>query len=301
MIHLSDEPLWPYLFEIALQPESESAILTGGLGLRLKRAFLEMNNHKMLLPEVPELRATSDLDLLLRMHLWTEVDPITGDKPAKGFRQMLISLGYEDALQSWNFKKDFEGIENKFVILDLQARMPKNGEKVNVRDGQVGRGMKVNLSGLATPEAFAVDDSPIEIRITNSAQETTIHVPHPYAWLNLKVAAANDWHLEVNGKIEPKKPLENGDSRRLKHVFDVYPIVGMMTAEELSQAEEIARNYADHPKAMEIRDAAKDLYGSRESIGSQAVRTYNGGAWAEHFNDNYGDFWDALSQALGIS
>lgn len=297
MIYLAQEPLWPYLHEIAMRPETTGSILTGGLGLRLKKAFLEQVGATCLFREVPELRATSDLDLLLRLRLWTEPEQ------AIAFRAALRELEYDVILHSWHFQKPFHGVEGKLVKLDLQARPPRDHEvdKVKVKRNQVGREMGTELAGLLTPEAFAVDDSPIEIRITNSAQETTIHVPHPYAWLNLKVAAANDWYSEVNGKIEPKKPLENGDSRRLKHVFDVYPIVGMMTAEELSQAEEIAQNYAGHPKAMEIRNAASDLYGLRESIGSQAVRTYNDGAWAEHFDENYEVFWEALSRALRIS
>jgi hypothetical protein len=300
MISLTEEPLWPYLHEIAARPETKGTILTGGLGLRVKKAYLDQLGDACLFREVPELRATADLDFLLRLQLWTEVER------AIAFRKALGELGYDVILHSWHFQKPFEGQEGRRVKLDLQARPPREGEAVKVRKKQVGKEMGTELAGYLTPEAFAVDDSPIEIPITHQEVNTSILVPHPYAWLNLKVAAANDWRRELGGEIEPKfvKDAEGKptDARvREKHVTDVYSIVGMMTEAELTQAEQLTGNYSDHAKAQEIRSAAQTLYGSRESQGSLAIRTYNAGTWAEHFDTNYEVFWDALSRSLGIS
>lgn len=302
MIQLTDEPLWPSLVEIAMRPEARNAILAGGLGLRLKRALLIAKGSTTLFDEVPELRATSDLDFLLSLNLWMKADPSTGELTAKAFRNMLLDLGYVDALQSWQFKKPMPGRENWAVKVDLQARLPVDGErdKVKVKAGQVGRKMKVNLSGLATPEAFAVDDLPIEVALSAGGESASILVPHPYAWLNLKSAAAFDWLNEIRGLIAPKKPLENGDSRRLKHVSDVYAVVGMMTEDELLQAQRLALNYAGHEKAIQIRNAAQELYGKIDSPGSTAIRAHQGGEWAEHFVENYEAFWDALRRVLAI-
>jgi hypothetical protein len=291
------------------RPEGKAGVLAGGLGLRLKRDFLNLTNAKTLFDVVPELRATSDMDFLLRMDLWAKKDEGTGEFPAKGFRAMLVELGYQDVINSWNFKKPYAGIDGKFVVLDLQARLPKSDDEgktieaeegIKVKDNQVGRGMKVNLSGLVTPEAFAFEDSPIEFEIENGGGTASIQVPHPYAWLNLKVAAAQDWLLEIEGGKTPKKPLDNGDSRRLKHVTDVYIIVGMMTDEELTLAERLASKYVDLLIAKTIREGAKALFGTKESEGCLAIKAHNGGELSAHFDENYEVFWDALSRALGV-
>ena len=304
-----DEPLLPYLFEIVSRPEGKAGVLAGGLGLRLKRDFLNLTNAKTLFDVVPELRATSDMDFLLRMDLWAKKDERTGEFPAKGFRAMLVELGYQHVLNSWKLRKPYSGIEGKFVELDLQARLPQkdsSGQKIEaemlikVKEKQVGREMGVNLSGLATPEAFAFEESPISIEIQLDDRKAVVQVPHPYAWLNLKVTAATDWWLEINGEKKPKKPLDNGDSRRLKHVTDVYIIVGMMTEEELTLAETLALKYVNLPIARTIREGAKALFGTRESEGCLAIKAHNNGELSGHFDENYDVFWDALSRALCV-
>lgn len=300
MIHMPEEPLWPHLIEIARRRESQRAVLAGGLGLRLKKAHLTYVNAKTVFTELVELRPTVDIDLFLRIDLWIDRDV------AKDFRAMLDDLGYKPVVPNWRFEKPLANVNGKTAKLDLMARQPTEGEDVKVSLPRVGTGQKIGIHGHLAEEAFAIDTETLTVTLATEDTTVNIQVAHPYAYLNLKVAAANDWVRELREEIKPRFVLNaDGSSTearvREKHVTDVYAIVGMMTAEELSQAEDIARNYADHPKAKEIRDAAKDLYGSKESIGSQAVSTYNNGAWADHFDGNYGKFWDALSQALGIS
>ena len=293
------EPLLPYLFEIAAKPEVQGTVLAGGLGIRLKKEKVVSEGAVTVFDEIPELRATSDIDLLLRIGLWIEPNQ------AKAFREVLKNLDYKVILHSWHFQKPFHGSDSKRVKLDLQAREPLEDEQVKVKRKQVGKEMGTELAGYLTPEAFAVDDMPIEIEITHEGELASILVPHPYAWLNLKIAAAHDWMLELKGEIEPKFVLDADGNptairTRVKHVSDVYALVGMMTGEELEQAEALADKYKDHPKAIEIRHAAAELYGSIASQGCQVISTHQGGAWREHLEVNYDRFWDALSQALGV-
>ncbi len=299
MIHLPDEPLWPHLVEIARSPESDGTVLAGGLGLRVKKAHIQYHNVETLFSELPDLRATTDIDLFLEIRLWTNA---TGRLP---LREALERMGYSSIKRDWKFIKDVEHIPNRKIVLDLMAREPADGEEVKAKAHRVGVDQAAETHGFKTPEAFAIEQSPIEVQLVDGSSSAALRIAHPYAYLNLKVAAANDWLLELREEIDPKFVFDaDGNPTearvRAKHVTDVYAVAGMMTEHELQKAQELAQKYADHPKAREIREAAFELYGAPDSQGSAAIRAYNNGAWTEHFDDNYEVFWDALSRALGI-
>jgi hypothetical protein len=122
---LKDDPLWPYLAEIIRCPEAEGIILAGGFGLRLKQYYLNgrkstANGQQItLLDELPEARATPDLDMFLNVNIWVETEKAHAlSKALRG------SLNYETVLHSWHFRKPLSEIQNRYVKLDLLARQP---------------------------------------------------------------------------------------------------------------------------------------------------------------------------------
>ncbi len=211
------DPLMPHLVELVARPEAQNAILAGGFGLRLRQAALRAVGATMLISEVPQARATQDLDLFLSVQVW-----MPPDEQATAFRSLLTELGYEEHWPTCQFRKPWKGGQNR-IKLDLQARRPTDAEsevKVKTKKGvsQVGKGMGYSVSGYETPEGFAVEDSPQSISVAHGDTTAIVRVPHPYAWLNLKVRAAHDWLSEDRGELAPKP----GADARLKHVFDVY-------------------------------------------------------------------------------
>jgi hypothetical protein len=294
------DPLLPHLVQLAARPESQGAILAGGFGLRVRQAYLRAQRVSVLIPEVPQARATQDLDMFLSVQMW--LPPEEGG--AQAFRDMLTELGYEVHVHSWIFRKQY-GDTGHRVKLDLQARTPdSNDVKVKrwsnpEKAPQVGRGMGVGLAGHETPEGFAVEDSPQSILIGYEERQAIVRVPHPYAWLNLKVRAAYDWLLEERGEIPPKTDDEL--SVRLKHPFDVYLLTASLTETELEEAVTLQANYREHEQAIHIRVMARELFAVENSPGIRAVQDYARRSGFGNLNLDHELFYqEGLREALGL-
>ena len=301
------DPLSPYLAEIIAMPEAEGVILSGGFGIRLKQYHLKQQREAMggqqitLVDEFPEARATQDLDLFLNVNIWVEKEKALALGAA-----LKEQLGYTTATHSWQYRKPMEGLEDRRVKLDLMARSPVPEEAVKVkrerRDKpmQVGRDMGTGISGRETPEAFAIDDTPTTLIFPYGGNENIVLVPHPYAWLNMKARAAYDWLLELRGSIG-EKLTNDGDRVRLKHVYDVYVLTTMLTAEELRQSALLAKKYAAHEEARKTQEQVIELYGSPDSVGIQAVEAYARQYMGTDLVIDHDLFWnEGLTTALGI-
>jgi hypothetical protein len=120
---MNDDPLLPYLFEIISQPEAEGMILGGGFGMRMKQQHLRESGQLTLVKDLPEARATQDLDVFLNLQLWIEKER------AIAYREMLLRLGYEVAVHSWRFRKpyspDVERNQHDGVGRSCQRRIRK--------------------------------------------------------------------------------------------------------------------------------------------------------------------------------
>jgi hypothetical protein len=251
-----------------------------------------------LIDDIPETRATQDLDLILNVGLWIEITK------AQSLCDVLQSrLGYETVLHNWQFRKPLPAAQDRYVKLDIQSRSPTAEERklVKVRGNpkQVGRDMKTGIAGRETPEAFAVDALPIALPVSFEGGHAAVFVPHPYAWLNMKVRAAYDWFLEQRGEVRPKLT-PNGDRIRLKHVYDVYVVTAMMTEKELTEASTLAELYQDHDEARKTREQARELYGKADAIGIQAIRAYASQSFRTSIDLDYDVFWEGLQTALNI-
>lgn len=292
-----DDPLVPYLVELMSYPQSEFAILAGGFGLRLRLARARSQPTRTLIPNIPQARATQDLDLFMSLDLWLSPDR------AMDFRKLLDDLGYQIKTHNWQFKSSPDD-NGKSITVDLQARNPEGlpikVERNKGRPNQVGGGMKTGATGFETLEGFAVEDSPQTVNLMYDNRQVKVKLPHPYAWLNLKIRAAYDWLREERGEIEPKnRPGEV--STRLKHPFDVYSIIASLTETELNECAVLAQKYRDHEQAKVIRQMAIELYGEISSPGTSAIRNYarvSGTQVEEIDHDLF--FGAGLKEALGL-
>lgn len=167
------------------------------------------------------------------------------------------------------------------------ARKPREDEdNIKVAPPRVGKGQA--LHGRLTPEAFAIDDAPQMVpvqglRTDGKIIRSTILLPHPYAWLNMKVRASADWL--TSGEVDREK--------RRKHVFDVYTLVAMLRQEDLEKAKELQEKYASCEEAKQVRRVMRTIFGHSTSPGfteaeRQALRRLD-----------HELFWDGLRLMLG--
>ena len=288
MTPLVNDPLMPHLMDIASDPASEGLILAGGFGMRLKQVELQRMGARTLIAPFPEARATQDLDFFLRIELFVQKER------GKAIRSLLDRLEYREKRRQWQFENAQDAdTPERSVIVDLLARDPdQTREAVKTKDFRVGSGAGIGLHGHETPEAFAVEDSPQPILVTalrtdRRAAEATVFVPHPFASLNMKVTAAHDWLRYIRGELTDRERSE-------KHAFDVYALVAMLTEQELTEAQEMATKYTDHPLAQANRRHIQELYGSPNARGFLAVRQQTGDTAL-----NYDVFWEGLRAVLG--
>ncbi len=253
--------LMPHLLDILSRPASQELILAGGFGMRIKQAHLRESGARTLINKMPTARATQDLDFFLRMEIFVQTER------GKAVREVLDELSYTEHTPKWQFSKALraEATAGEKIMVDLLARSPVSGEPVDVRNHRVGSRSGISLHGHETPEAFAVEDSPMQIPVRGALStgveiEASVFVPHPYSWINMKVKAAHDWLLMKQGKLE-KKPF------REKHAFDVYLLTAMLQELELEESEQMAQRYSLNPLAIEIGENAKTLFGARNSLG----------------------------------
>ena len=287
MIDPLPDPLLAHLLDIASDPASDDLILGGGFGIRVKQAYLKTNSLRTLLPDVPAARATQDLDFFLRLALFVQKER------GGAVRRLLDRLAYEEHTPKWQFGKPFDAATPDIrVKVDLLARTPRAGENVRVKSPRVGVGADINIHGRETPEAFAVEDSPLRVALlgvrSDGAQvSASILVPHPYASLNMKVKAAHDW-LQMEQGARARK------NNATRHVFDVYTLIAMLTETELDEAAELAATYESVIIAQNIRVCALALYGTEDAPGVVELRRQVRG------EINYPLFWTALQKTVGV-
>ncbi len=285
-----EDALLPHLFDIASDPASAGLILAGGLGIQIKRQYLRDMKAQTLIAfdTLPAVRPTQDIDFFLLIELFMT--------PEQGIatRSLLDKLAYQEYTPKWQFDKPLGPgfpAQSK-VIVDLLARSPRAEENVKFDSRRVGKASGTGLHGRHTPEAFAVEDAPLQLSVkgrkTNGDDtQANIFVPHVYAWINMKIMAAYDW-FQAQG-TEKAKP----DSA--KHAFDVYMLTAMLTEQEIATADMLAQKYARHPIAEQIKNYACVLYETPAAPGFREAQR-QAGRPIEH-----DVFWQGVCAVLGIA
>jgi hypothetical protein len=224
------EPLTKHLLDLLQTAPSDGFVLGGGFALRVKRTHLIKGKIRTLAEserqELPEARATSDLDLFLRIEIFSNRGR------GQGLRSAIDQLGYSERTPKWQFQKPLSAASrDQEMVLDLLARQPEVGSDVKVNSMRVGSRSGTDLHGLQTIEAFAVEDRAILCNVFDDGGVVgQVNVAHPFAMLNMKVRASHDWHRFRNGPW----PMRNNQlPPSAKHAFDCSLIVAMLTEPEL--------------------------------------------------------------------
>ena len=113
-----------------------------------------------------------------------------------------------------------------------------------------------------TPEAVTVGAMPTAIELGNATAPATVHLPHPFTYLVLKLHAFAD---QVNN---PAK--DNGRY----HAFDIYTTIALATEVEWQEMIELRSRYASAEPIIRADEIRAELFGEDTSLGLVRLREY---------------------------
>ncbi|MEP7074339.1 MAG: hypothetical protein ABI878_00905 [Acidobacteriota bacterium] len=256
-----DDPLGEELIRLAreLEPHEISLIVGGGYGLFLKTKQLLESKERTRIDPFPSARSTEDLDFFLQAEI------VSSDAKFRKIREVL-DKDYEpiSGAEYYQFKKKVltSGIAQPIKV-DFLAFPPESDELRKLVDVDVRRtapkGKNRVLHAHTTEEAFLVQETAIRIRITQGSN-AEIFIPHPFAYLFLKLNAVND---RIDDSV--KGPY---------HAFDVYRIIAMMTENEWNESTSLAKRYSDHRQFEKATAIVAEQFASEDSKGVILVKRF---------------------------
>jgi hypothetical protein len=119
-----------------------------------------------------------------------------------------------------------------------------------------------------TDEAVELDDRAEQILIVGSCSDgeaitCTIHVPHPFTYLMMKLFAFDD------RKNDAKKDVGR------HHAMDLFRIVGMMTESQYNTTVSLGSVYRDDERGERARQIVSDHFSKSTSLGMLRVREHH--------------------------
>lgn len=269
-------PIEPYLIELLelMDEQGLPLILAGGLGIKLKHRWvlrqIRDNGRRSSFKFIPDARATRDIDAFLGMEVFSRE---TAEGVAR-VRGLLEQLGYQPYEKARNFQfiKPFPPDPKQSIKIDLHAREPSADEeeftKVNhPRVGRKGSMAFRKLQGYRTPEAFAIDEGCQSLPLTGISPggvpfDGHVRVPHPFAQLCMKIAAAGDYE-----RSPPEERKKNGK----KHAFDIYLLIAMLDEAEMEQIQSFADRFSAVPAMTEIRATISEFFATADQAGRRTI------------------------------
>jgi hypothetical protein len=273
--------LVPYLFDLlaALAGKDISLMLVGGFALILRQEHLKATAQPTLITRLPPARATDDLDVMLGLELLANIEK------TQMLRDVFDALGYQAVVgrEFFQFKKQID--DHFYVKVDLLTPEPPVGDRrfkidkhrVRPRIAPTSRIPKPDLHAFGTAEAIAVYDQPLSLLLeghdsAGQQQQGNVEIPHPYAFLLLKLLAFSDWERDKTG--------ENQLRFSRKHASDIYGLVASITQAEDDQLAGFVARYATHPIAQQAAEIVAALFASPTSLGVLRVQEQLGGLTA---------------------
>lgn len=233
-------------------------IVGGGYGIYLKREFVRSSGVETLLKEVPEARATNDLDLFLRPELLIEPEQLRPLANAIGH------LGYRvvPSAAKYQFVREAQG--TGIIKIDLltgpKASFRGTDVKVDDRRARPPKSKSVGIHAHPVDEAPTLENGLRKLVIsgqlsTGSEFQGKVAVPHPFTYLMMKLYAFRD-------RLHDQEKDLGG-----YHVLDLYTIMATTIEEEWNQATAMANEYSDTPQFREARRIVSEHFGKPASLG----------------------------------
>jgi hypothetical protein len=228
------DPLRTCLLDLVYELRDQNVPLTvgGGFGLFLKRLHLTAQGARTLFSELPEPRATNDIDVFLRAELLADKSRTAALVEAI---QRLSYMPVEEAKYfQWTRSVEVSGVKQEVKLDALVGPLGESRAKLQVNPPRVRpKGKSVGFHAYQTDEALYLEEAPISIELRGPRSggdeyAATVFVPEAFPYLLMKLSAFAD-----------RKEDANKDLGR-HHALDAYTIVGMMTEAEYDRARELA-------------------------------------------------------------
>ena len=247
----------------------------GGYGLYLKQRYIRRSKLRTLFDAYPPSRSTNDIDLFLQ----TE---ILADNPVV-MRDALQRAGYSvvERREYWQFAKTFPDLhtllEGQQVRLDLLTPQPADNyiqqKRIRVETGRRVLRVKPGTEGITlhahlTKEAVAIEKGKIEVSITgqrSTGEEyaDSVLLPQAFTYLVMKLFAFRDREFTRSDR-----------EQAMKHAFDLYPIVAMMTADEYETVRQLGKEYKTHEIVVDAIGIIRRHFSNVEAMGMLRMREH---------------------------
>jgi hypothetical protein len=270
-VNLNDTPfarLASHLLDLlqALEGHEIPLIIVGGFGLALRYQRVDESGERTLLIPIPSVRTTEDIDAILKLDL------LFNDNKTLVLREKLQELGYSAVEKARNFqfeKSDITTSDSKNIKIDLLSRVPNQGDPPLKHSKPRVKGKHLHAYG--TPEAIAVEDTPLELSIegnntTGELAKGLVYLPHPYALLLLKLFAFRDEQLGKKSTSGDRTPYAR------KHAGDLYAILAMTTEAEYATLETFKIKYHTTDIGNQATQIVREFFQDRTSVGALRVR-----------------------------
>ncbi len=269
--------------------DESSLIVGGGFGLYLRQEQLRQSDERTLLDRLPEPRATNDIDLFLRMEVLVCVERV------RALQQTIEQLGFEPVAGAKYFQWERRDQAGRQVKIDLLCG-PLGEFAGRLYTNRLPRVRPKTLKGTLrfharwTDQAIELDTRARPIVMEGHGPDgedvsRTIHVPHPFTYLMMKLFAFDD-----------RKDDEKKDVGR-HHAMDLYRIVAMMTEPEYEQALALGATYRGDQRVTRARQIVSDHFDKSTDLGTLRLR--------EHplFRDEFpiADFGRVLSEVFSTA
>jgi hypothetical protein len=238
----------------------------GGFGLFLKRQHLAEHRMRTLFAELPEPRATNDIDVFFRADLLT--DRISTTALVEAIRRLGYVPVEEAKFFQWKRPVVVSGVTQEVKLDALVGPLGDRRGKLQVNPPRVRpKGKGIGFHAHQTDEALFLEDAPIAIelrghRSTGETYTATAYVPEAFPYLLMKLSAFAD-----------RKADENKDLGR-HHVLDAYTIVGMMTEAEYDRARALAFQSRSDPHFVRVCEVVAAEFASPTALGMLRLREH---------------------------
>ena len=262
------DPLRACLLDLLYELRDEDIPLTvgGGFGLFLKRQDLAERHERTLFVELPEPRATNDIDVFLR------ADLLTDRASTATLVAAIVRLGYvpveEARYFQWKRPVVVGGVTQEVKLDALVGPLGDRRAKLQVNPPRVRpKGKGLGFHAHQSDEALFLEDAPIRIelrgsRSTGEAYTGTAYVPEAFPYLLMKLSAFADRKADANKDLGRH------------HALDAYTIVGMMTEWEYDRARVLAGRSRSEPHFIRVCDVVAAEFSGPTAAGMLRLREH---------------------------
>lgn len=232
----------------------------------LKTRMLIESKERTRIEPFPAGGATDDLDFFLQTQIVTNINNF------KAIRNVLND-DYKpiESAKYYQFgKKEMISGLPKPIKIDLLASPPETAEGKDVTDVDSRRikpkGSDTELHARRCDEAVFVERTAIEVELTDADGDGAVEVfvPHPFAYLFLKLNALSD------GITDQRKA-----EKAPKHAFDIYRIVAMTTEFEWKESLDLAQKEEKHNEFIKASEIVSRLFVGDNPEGVRLIKSYS--------------------------